>query len=88
MYKLTVEADTAVTVTDHPDRDAAHGALIRYVVGADYYLLPTQTSPARTTYELLALRDEDDSDRVRDRRPRSAGRAVIEELPPAEAAPS
>ena len=60
MYTLTVDAGPAVTASEHPDRDAAHRALMRYVVAADYYLHPIHTGPAHTTYELLALPDPDD----------------------------
>jgi hypothetical protein len=72
MYQLTVEDGDDIAVTDHPDRDAAHGQLMRHVVRGDYYLRTVHTGPAHSTYELLALTDDR-------RRPHSAGHAVIEE---------
>lgn len=73
MYQLTVEAADTVTVTDHPDREDAHGQLLRRAVTGDYYLHTVQIAPAHTTYELLRLVEGY-------RRPRSAGHAVIERL--------
>jgi hypothetical protein len=80
MYQLTVDAAEAVTVTDHPDRDAAHGHLLRHAVRGDYYLRTVQTGPAHSTYQLLALTEGR-------RGPRSAGHAVIEDLSTDEALP-
>jgi len=53
MYQFIVDAADTVTVTDHPDRDDAHGQLLRRAVRRDYYLRTVQTTPAHTTYELL-----------------------------------
>ncbi|MCP9276940.1 hypothetical protein [Mycolicibacterium arenosum] len=75
MYRLTVDAADAVAVTEHPDRDAAHGRLMRHVVTGDYYLRTVRTGPAHSTYEMLHLADHR-------RRPRSAGHAVIEHVDP------
>lgn len=73
VYQLTVDAADVVTVTDHEDRDEAHGQLIAHVVRGDYYLRTIQTGPAHSTYELLTLA-------MGRRRPRSTGHAIIEEV--------
>jgi hypothetical protein len=73
VYQLTVDTADTVTVTDHPDRDDAHGRLMRRAVAGDYYLRTVQTLPAHTTYELLHLAEGH-------RRPRSAGHAIIERI--------
>lgn len=73
MYQLTVDAADTVDVTDHPDRDDAHGQLMRRAVTGDYYLRTVQTTPVHATYELLHLAEGH-------RRPRSAGHAIIERI--------
>jgi hypothetical protein len=73
MYQLTIDTPHAVSVTDHPDRDDAHGQLMRRVVAGDYYLRTIQAGRAHTTYELLTVDDHR-------RRPHSTGHAIIEEL--------
>jgi hypothetical protein len=87
MHRLTIDHGHSVTITDHPDRDSAHGALLHYIVGADYYLRPIQDSPTHITYELLELCDPDECDHRHDR-PRSVGRATIEDLAAAGAVPA
>ena len=83
MHQLTIDHDSQpVTITAHPSFDDAQRALLKYVVGADYYLRPVQTTAARTSYQLLRLADPDDPEAARD--PRSTGAATIEELPDTE----
>jgi hypothetical protein len=77
MYQLTVDAADTVTVTDHLDRDDAHGQLMRRAVTGDYYLRTVQTTPAHATYELLHLAEGR-------RQPRSAGHAIIERVDAAD----
>jgi hypothetical protein len=85
MHQLTIDHDArSVSVTEHPNYDEAHRALLDYVVGADYYLRPVQNRAAHTTYELLRLADADQ--RGPNRGPRITGTATIaehreEELP-------
>ena len=79
MHQLSIDHDTkSVSISDHPDFDDAHHALMQYVIGADYYLRPVQNAPTHTSYELLRLADDDDPARVR--HPRITGIAVISEL--------
>ena len=81
MHQLSIDHDTkSVSISDHPDFDDAHHALMQYVIGADYYLRPVQNAPTHTSYELLRLADDDDPARVR--HPRITGIAVISELTP------
>ena len=80
MYQLSIDHGRSVTISDHPDRDDAHGALLRYVIGADYYLRPIQLGGAHSSYELLQLGELAEPDRELYRGPRCAGHAVIEEL--------
>ena len=84
MYLLTIDHDSrAVSISDHPDFDTAHSTLLEYVVGADYYLKPIQTTAPHTSYELVQLLDSDDATEPPQRRrpPRTAGHAVIEHHP-------
>lgn len=77
MHQLTIDHDTqSGSVSDHPDFTDAHQALLKYVVGADYYLRPVQNTTARTSYELLRLADLDDPRPCRE--PQGAGVATIE----------
>src|ERR1700741_1116872 len=47
MHQLTIDHhNQPVTITDHPNFDTAHRALLKYVVGADYYLCPVRTTAA------------------------------------------
>jgi hypothetical protein len=79
MHQLTIDADNAsVTITDHPHFDDAHRALLKYVVSADYYLRPVQTTASDITYQLLRLADLDDPKPARD--PRITGTATITQL--------
>lgn len=71
MHRLTISTDHAVTVTHHHDHASAHGHLMRHVVTADFYLHALVAGPDRSAYDLVAVADG--------RRPRRAGRAVIEE---------
>ena len=65
MHQLSIDHDTkSVSISDHPDFDDAHHALMQYVIGADYYLRPVQNAPTHTSYELLRLADDDDSVRA------------------------
>lgn len=83
MHQLTIDHDSEpVATTAHPDFDDAHRALLKYVVSADYYLRPVQTSAAHTRYQLLRLADPDD--RTPSRHPRITGSATIRQLPDAE----
>ena len=82
MYLLTIDHDSrAVSISDHPDFDAAHSTLLEYVAGADYYLKPIQTTQPHTSYELVQLLDDDTEPLQRRREPRTAGHAVIEHRP-------
>ena len=63
MYQLSIDHGRSVTISDHPDRDDAHGALLRYVIGANYYLRPIQLGGAHTSYELLQLGELAEPDR-------------------------
>ncbi|MCW2688507.1 MAG: hypothetical protein JWR37_3397 [Mycobacterium sp.] len=85
MYLLTIDHDSrAVSISDHPDFDAAHKTLLEYVVGADYYLKPIQTTRPHTSYELVQLLDDDDAEAEpveRRRPPRTTGHAMIEHHP-------
>ena len=85
MYQLTIApaGDAARhVVTRHPDWPAAHGRLIDYVIGQDYYLHLIQTTRPHTSYQLLDLGDiaEEQRCRAAGRHPRIVGHAVIEEL--------
>ena len=84
MYVLTIDHDSrAVSISDHPDFDAAHKTLLEYVVGADYYLKPIQTSRPHTSYELVQLLDDDDdTEPVERRRPRAHHRPCRHRTPP------
>lgn len=88
MHQLTIDHDnTSVAISGHRSFSDAHHALLKYVVGADYYLRSVQTTPTHASYELLSLADPDD--RAPARHPRVAGIAIIEELAhPAVRAPS
>jgi hypothetical protein len=78
MHQLTIDHEArSVSVSEHPNYDAAHRALVDYVVGADYYLRPAQTKPALVSYQLLQL---DDTETARPR-PRVTGTATIAERP-------
>jgi hypothetical protein len=82
VYLLTIDHDSrAVSISDHPDFDAAHNTLLEDVVGADYYLKPIQTTQPHTSYELVQLLDDDTEPLQRRREPRTAGHAVIEHRP-------
>lgn len=77
MHQLTIDHDTQPgSVSDHTDFTDAHQALLKYVVGADYYLRPVQSTAAHTSYELLRLADLDDP--APSREPQVAGVATIE----------
>lgn len=77
MHQLTINHDTQPgTVSDHLDSTAAHQALLKYAVGADYYLRPVPNTAAHTSYELLRLTDLDDFRPSRE--PQVAGIATIE----------
>lgn len=77
MHQLTIDHDTQPgSVTDHADFTDAHQALLKYVVGADYYLRPVQNSTVHISYELLRLADLDDPRPCRE--PQVAGVATIE----------
>jgi hypothetical protein len=79
MYLLTIDHNSrAVSMSDHPDFDDAHTTLLQYVVGADYYLKPLQSTRPHTSYELVQLLDDDTEAPQRRRPPRTAGHAVIE----------
>jgi hypothetical protein len=83
VHQLTIEDDNkSVATTDYPNFDDAHRALLKYVVRADYYLRPVQTTAAHTSYELLRLADLDDPTPTR--HPRITGSATIKELPDTE----
>lgn len=79
MHQLTIDHDTQPgCVSDHADFTDAHQALLKYVVRADYYLRPVQTTDAHTSYELLRLADLDDPRPCRE--PQVAGVATIEAI--------
>jgi hypothetical protein len=74
MYQLTIDnARAGTVVTSHTDRPAACKALQRYAVHADVYLQTIQATEPHSSYDLVELTD----------RPRTAGRAVIEQMPAA-----
>lgn len=74
MYQLTIDsAHTGTVVTGHPDRPEACKALQRYIVDADVYLQTIQATERHSSYDLVDLAD----------RPRTAGQAVIEQMPAA-----
>jgi hypothetical protein len=80
MHQLTINDDrAAVSITGHPSFADAHRALLKYVVGADYYLQLVHRTAAHISYRLLRLPDPDDPRPVR--RPHLVGIATIEELP-------
>lgn len=84
MHQVTIAPAGAARhlVTQHPDWPTAHRHLIDYVIGLDFYLQAIQTTPPRTSYELLDLGDiaEEHRCRAQGRQPRIVGHAVIEEL--------
>jgi hypothetical protein len=83
MHQLTIDHhDESVAVTYHPDFDDAYRALVKYVVGADYYLRPVKGTAAHTRYQLLRLADLDDPTPTR--HPRITGSATITQLRDAE----
>jgi hypothetical protein len=83
MHQLTIDHhNKSVTITDHRNYDDARRALLKYVVGADYYLRAVQRTAAHTSYQLLRLADLDDPQPPR--RPRITGTATIRELPDTE----
>jgi hypothetical protein len=83
VHQLTINHDNqSVSITGHADFGDAHRALLKYVVGADYYLRTVQNTAAHTSYELLRLADLDDPAPARG--PRITGIATIEELPDTE----
>jgi hypothetical protein len=54
MHQLTIDHySESVSITDHADFGDAHRALLKYVVGADYYLRTVQNTAAHTSYELV-----------------------------------
>lgn len=74
MYQLTIDsARTGTAVTGHPDWPEARKALHRYVIDADVYLQTIQATELHSSYDLVDLTD----------RPRTAGCAVIEQMPAA-----
>jgi hypothetical protein len=80
MHQLTINDErTAVSITGHPSFADAHRALLKYVVGADYYLQLAHRTAAHIRYRLLRLPDPDDPRPAR--RPHLVGVATIEELP-------
>jgi hypothetical protein len=83
VHQLTIDDDsTPVAVSDHSSFQDAHRALLRYVIGADYYLRTVDDTAARTRYQLLRLADPDDPRPART--PRITGTATIELLPETE----
>jgi hypothetical protein len=83
MHQLTIDHDAQPgSVSDHADFTDAHQALLKYVVGADYYLRPVQNSTAHTSYELLRLADLEDPRPCRE--PQVAGVATIEVISESE----
>lgn len=83
MHQLTIDHDTQPgCVSDHADFTDAHQALLKYVVRADYYLRPVQTTDSHTSYELLRLADLDDPRPSRE--PQVAGVATIEVISESE----
>jgi hypothetical protein len=88
MYQLSIDHGRSVTITEHPDRDDAQGALLRYVIGADYYLRPIQLTDMHSSYELLQLGELAEPDHPLYRGPRSAGHAVIEQRTDESAVPA
>lgn len=82
MHQLTIEHRRgSVSVSSHADFRAAHRALLRYVVHADYYLFALRHPSAQAAYALLDLGDATAEARRRD--PAVAGTATITELPAA-----
>jgi hypothetical protein len=80
VHQLTIDDDsTPVAVSDHSSFQDARRALLRYVIGADYYLRTVDDTAARTRYQLLRLADPDDPRPART--PRITGTATIELLP-------
>ncbi|BBZ15352.1 hypothetical protein [Mycobacterium branderi] len=88
MYQLIVDTEAGITTSDHPDRAHAHAALMRYIIDRDYYLRLIRTSQPHSIYELLQLRDLGEYGQLIDRRPRSAGHAIIEEFIPDPGVPT
>jgi hypothetical protein len=83
VHQLTIDHDSqSVTITAHPDFDTAHRALLKYVVGADYYLRPVHTTAAHSSHQLLHLADPDDPTPTR--HPHITGSATIRQLPDTE----
>jgi hypothetical protein len=79
MHQLTIDHNAkSVSISEHPDFGDAHGALMTYVIGADYYLRQLPSPELTTSYELVQLADDDDPTHLR--RPRVTGRAVITKL--------
>lgn len=79
MHQLTIDHNRqSVSISGHPNFHDAHRALLQYVVGADYYLRPVQTTCDHTSYELLRLAEDNDHAAARD--PQVTGVAVIAEL--------
>jgi hypothetical protein len=80
MHKLTIDDDgTPVAISGHSSFHDAHRALLRYAIGADYYLHTVDDTAARTRYRLLRLADPDHP--RPGRAPRITGTATIEHLP-------
>lgn len=78
MHQLTIDDSTSVAVSGHSSFQAAHRALLRYVIGADRYLHIVDDTAERTRYQLLRLADPDDPRPARV--PRITGTATIEQL--------
>ena len=79
MHQLTIDHNRqSVSISGHSNFHDAHRALLQYVVGADYYLRPVQTTCDHTSYELLRLAE--DNDHAAARHPQVTGVAVIAEL--------
>ena len=80
MHQLTIDHHHQTPyVSAYPSFDAAHRALLRYVVDADYYLRPVPISGVHSRYQLLGPVDPAGSKRTRD--PRVTGVATIAEIP-------
>ena len=83
-YQLTISHGASATISIHANREKAYAALLRYVVGADYYLAQRHTGPQHTSYDLICLAEPDDSGQrganARKTLPRRAGHAAIEAI--------
>jgi hypothetical protein len=80
MHRLAIDhRNKPVTITEHRNFDAAHRALLKYVVRADFYLRRVYKTATHLRYELLRLPTPDDPQPAR--HPRATGIATITELP-------